>query len=106
MEVAKTEEEVFAPKQEDFDQELEVFDPKQGLEVELTGGRKVFIKYGRHADVSRATMMCDGDVSKLTSYLMMLLITIDGNKITVEDLDDLGVKDSFILTGAFSKVNF
>lgn len=79
---------------------------REGTDIELSDGRKVHVAYGTGHDSLKAQSFCDGDTSKMQSYLMALLVTIDGEKVKMEDLLDLGIKDFLSIQAAFAQVNF
>jgi hypothetical protein len=65
--------------------------PKSGKSVTILEGK------GRHARL--ATRMCDGDMSMYMNALMSMLVEIDGKKLSMEEFDDLDIKDyNFLMT--------
>lgn len=75
-------------------------------EITLSDGRKAIVADGKGKHARDATRMADGDQSKYMGCLMAQLITIDGNKIVPEDLDEMPLKDYMALNVIFADQNF
>lgn len=55
---------------------------------------------GKH--VRQASQMVDGDTSKLIFAMIALTVSIDGNKVVMEDIDEMDGADVLELMGEFS----
>lgn len=75
-------------------------------EIELPSGKKASIKKGKGKHIINATKMAGGDPGKLIPCVMQVLVLIDGEKVTVEDLEELDLKDYMRLQTEFSDLNF
>jgi len=72
----------------------------------LPSGKVAVIKEGKGLHARNAIKMCDGDMSLYLSALMSQLITIDGNPIVMEDLDEMPMQDYMKLQSEFADQNF
>lgn len=75
-------------------------------EIELPSGKKATIKKGKGRHVMMATKMAEGDPGKIIPCIMHYLVLIDGEKQTLEQLEDLDMKDYFRLQTEFTDINF
>lgn len=72
----------------------------------LSDGREVEIREGTGRDAEEAQATFGGDSKKYMSALMAQCIIIDGNKIVMEDLPLLPLKDYMKIQTEFSEINF
>lgn len=75
-------------------------------QFELPSGKKATIKKGKGKHSMRATKMAGGDPGKIVPCIIQLLVLIDGERVTVEDLEEMDLKDYMSLMSEFSGVNF
>lgn len=77
-----------------------------GKTFTLPSGKVAVIKEGKGIHARNAIKMCDGDMSLYLSALMSQLITIDGNDVVMEDLDEMPMQDYMKLQSEFADQNF
>jgi hypothetical protein len=75
-------------------------------EIKLSNGKTATIKQGKGKDALKAQKLCAGDSDKYLQILMSLLVKIDGQNITLEDLEDLPLNDFSKVQVKFSEINF
>ncbi len=73
------------------------------IEIELSDGRKAFIKEGKGKDLFWAYQNANNP-NEILKLLMVRLIEIDGKKVTEDDLEELPLQDALTLTAKFSEL--
>jgi hypothetical protein len=74
-------------------------------EIILPSGKKAIIGAFKGKHIREATRIADGDSDKMIFALISITTTIDGNKVLIEDLDEMPGTDVMKLQAAFA-VNF
>lgn len=65
------------------------YDFAQAKEIELPSGLVATVKQGTGADSLRAAKMAGGDQSQAYTALMAVLVTINGQRFTMEDYQEM-----------------
>lgn len=73
-------------------------DPK---ELKLPSGKVAIMRDFKGKDVREAQRLSEGDPGKLLFGIIAITTTIDGNPVTLEDLDEMNGQDVFMLYGQF-----
>lgn len=85
--------------------EMKDKDQKAGVkEFTLPSGTIVTFKEGKMRDVIAANKIADGDKEKVMLALIARLAKFDGQVKTMEDIEDLPLRDSMELLSAFGEV--
>lgn len=77
-----------------------------GKQITLSDGRVAVIKVGKGRDAMAAQKVAGTDISKYFPALMAQLVTIDGNKLVMEDFEELPLQDYLTLQGELAGANF
>jgi hypothetical protein len=80
--------------------------PEGVKEVTLPSGKVATIFPGKGRHSVAAQKMCGSDTSKFINCLMYQLVEIDGQRQTIEDFEELSLRDYNKLVEAFSGENF
>lgn len=75
-------------------------------EVKLSDGRTATIRAGKGRDAMNAQKVSGTDVSKFFPALMAQLVEIDGQKLVMEDFEELPLQDFLTLQGELAGANF
>lgn len=72
----------------------------------LSAGEKCVIRAGKGKHMKNAQRIAGTDKSAYMGALLAQLVTIDGEKITAEELEEYPLKDYMKMMAVFSDVNF
>ena len=73
--------------------------------IKLRSGKIVSVFAGKGRDMSEASRLIKGDTARLPAALMARLVTVDGNKMVMEDYEDLPMTDYMAIQEVMSDVN-
>lgn len=80
--------------------------PEGTKEFTLPSGKKAVIYPGKGKHATNAIKICGEDMSLYLPALMSQLVEIDGNRIVLEDLEEMPLQDFMMLQGEFADQNF
>jgi hypothetical protein len=75
-------------------------------EFTLPSGKKVVIFKGKGKHATEAIKVMGGDSSKYLNALISQLVEIDGQKVVMEDLEELDLQDYMKIQAEFADQNF
>lgn len=75
-------------------------------EFKISDGRLVIIRAGKGRDSVMAMRVSAGVGEKYVGALMAQLCTVAGKKITMEDMEDLPLRDYTAIQTQFAEINF
>ena len=77
-----------------------------GKSITLSDGRVAVIRKGKGRDAMKAQRVSGTDISKFFPALMAELVIIDGNKMVMEEFEDLELQDFLTIQGELAGANF
>jgi hypothetical protein len=75
-------------------------------EITLSDGRTAVIRPGKGRDAMNAQKVSGTSIEKFFPALMAQLVTIEGDKMVMEDFEDLPLQDYLTLQGEVAGTNF
>jgi hypothetical protein len=79
---------------------------KAGKEIELPSGKKAVIADFKGKHIQQASEMAGDNPSRVIFAMIAICVTIDGEPIVMEDLDEMPGRDVLKLQKEFSDLNF
>jgi hypothetical protein len=77
-----------------------------GKKITLSDGRTAVIRKGKGRDAIKAQRISGTDSAKYFAALMAELVTVDGNKMVMEDFEELDLQDYMTIQVELAGANF